>query len=95
VARTIADLDGSPDIEIGHLSEAINFRNLDRDNWGRRWLYVCFVVSPLKGLWSPPVCDVSTELLSLSGHFVGRIERRKMGRLRMVLVRAKALQKGE
>jgi len=36
VARTIADLDGSPDIEIGHLSEAINFRNLDRDNWGRR-----------------------------------------------------------
>ena len=31
VARTIADLDGSPNIEIGHLSEAINFRNLDRD----------------------------------------------------------------
>ena len=36
VARTIADLDGSPNIELGHLSEAINFRNLDRDNWGRR-----------------------------------------------------------
>ena len=36
VARTIADLDGNPNIEIGHLSEAINFRNLDRDNWGRR-----------------------------------------------------------
>ncbi|MBQ6157096.1 MAG: YifB family Mg chelatase-like AAA ATPase [Bacteroidales bacterium] len=36
VARTIADLDGSPNIEIGHLSEAINFRNLDRDNWGRK-----------------------------------------------------------
>ena len=36
VARTIADLDGSPNIEVGHLSEAINFRNLDRDNWGRR-----------------------------------------------------------
>ena len=36
VARTIADLDGSPNIEIGHLSEAIIFRNLDRDNWGRR-----------------------------------------------------------
>ncbi len=36
VARTIADLDGSPGIEVGHLSEAINFRNLDRDNWGRR-----------------------------------------------------------
>ncbi len=36
VARTIADLDGSPEIEIGHLSEAINFRSLDRDNWGKR-----------------------------------------------------------
>ena len=36
VARTIADLDGSPNIEVGHLSEAINFRSLDRDNWGKR-----------------------------------------------------------
>lgn len=36
VARTIADLDGCHDIEIGHLSEAINFRSLDRDNWGKR-----------------------------------------------------------
>ncbi len=36
VARTVADLDGSPDIEIGHLSEAINFRSLDRDSWGQR-----------------------------------------------------------
>lgn len=35
VSRTIADLEGSPDIEIGHLSEAINFRSLDRDSWGR------------------------------------------------------------
>ena len=35
VARTIADLDGSNGIELGHLSEAINFRSLDRDNWGR------------------------------------------------------------
>lgn len=35
VARTIADLDESPDIELEHLSEAINFRSLDRDNWGR------------------------------------------------------------
>ena len=35
VARTIADLDGSKEIELGHLSEAINFRSLDRDNWGR------------------------------------------------------------
>ena len=35
VARTIADLDGSAAIENGHLSEAINFRSLDRDNWGK------------------------------------------------------------
>ena len=36
VARTISDLEESPEIEIEHLSEAINFRSLDRDNWGRR-----------------------------------------------------------
>lgn len=36
VARTIADLEETPEIEIEHLSEAINFRSLDRDNWGRR-----------------------------------------------------------
>jgi magnesium chelatase family protein len=36
VARTIADLDQSPNIDIGHLSEAINFRSLDRDNWGKK-----------------------------------------------------------
>ena len=36
VARTIADLDGSENIETGHLSAAINFRSLDRDNWGKR-----------------------------------------------------------
>ena len=35
VARTIADLDDSAEIGLGHLSEAINFRNLDRDSWGR------------------------------------------------------------
>lgn len=35
VARTIADLEESPEIEIEHLSEAINFRSLDRDNWGK------------------------------------------------------------
>ncbi|MEG2070036.1 MAG: YifB family Mg chelatase-like AAA ATPase [Bacteroidales bacterium] len=35
VARTIADLDESFDIEMDHLSEAIHFRSLDRDNWGR------------------------------------------------------------
>ncbi len=36
VARTIADLDGSLDIDDGHLSEAINFRSLDRDSWGKK-----------------------------------------------------------
>jgi magnesium chelatase family protein len=31
VARTIADLDHSPDIEMKHLSEAINYRSLDSE----------------------------------------------------------------
>ncbi|MBP5190924.1 MAG: magnesium chelatase, partial [Bacteroidales bacterium] len=35
VARTIADLAGDEKINVTHLSEAINFRSLDRDNWGR------------------------------------------------------------
>ena len=33
VARTIADLDGAHDITAAHLSEAIQYRNLDREMW--------------------------------------------------------------
>ena len=34
VSRTIADLEGSPDVESYHLSEAIHYRSLDRESWG-------------------------------------------------------------
>jgi len=33
VTRTIADLDGAEQIEPPHLSEAINYRMLDRQLW--------------------------------------------------------------
>lgn len=34
VARTIADMDGSENVKPHHISEAINYRNLDREGWG-------------------------------------------------------------
>ena len=33
VARTVADLAGSPEIKMEHLAEAIQFRSLDKENW--------------------------------------------------------------
>ena len=35
VARTIADLDGADDIAPQHISEAVNYRSLDRGSYGQ------------------------------------------------------------
>ena len=35
VARTIADLEESRDIEVSHLVEAVEYRTIDRKYWAR------------------------------------------------------------
>ena len=39
VGRTIADLDHSENVRLEHISEAVQYRNLDRDLW-KWWLFL-------------------------------------------------------
>lgn len=36
VARTIADIDGSEQVQLPHIAEAVGYRNLDRSDWSER-----------------------------------------------------------
>jgi len=36
VARTIADLEGSKNVQSQHIAEAVGYRNLDRGDWAER-----------------------------------------------------------
>ena len=36
VARTIADPDGSEQMQLPHIAEAVGYRNLDRSDWAER-----------------------------------------------------------